>query len=161
MLPTGIEYPLFAAALQRFTERQPDPVDIASYLSAAGLVATRRARGLAIELPKQQWMTIVANRFMSLLSTFNDNEIEEGIREIEQNLAGVDTVRFRNDFEFVVGRSLCSKFAELGRKPALRHAFHHQRKATCRLDEAMDSAAICGCARTSSRSDFDRARTAG
>jgi ubiquinone/menaquinone biosynthesis C-methylase UbiE len=106
MLPTRIEYPLFGAALQRFTERQPEPVDIASYLSAAGLLATRRARGLAIELPKQRWITMVANRFMSVLSTFNDNEIAEGIREIERDLADVDTVRFQNDFEFVVGCGL-------------------------------------------------------
>lgn len=47
---------------------------------------------------------MVANRFMSLLSTFNDDEIVEGVREIERNLAGVDTVRFQNNFEFVVGR---------------------------------------------------------
>jgi ubiquinone/menaquinone biosynthesis C-methylase UbiE len=104
LLPTRIEYPLFAAALQRFTERQPDPVDISSYLSTAGLLVTRETRGLTIELPKQRWITMVADRFMSLLSTFNDNEIAEGVREIERNLASVDTVRFRNNFEFVVGR---------------------------------------------------------
>jgi ubiquinone/menaquinone biosynthesis C-methylase UbiE len=104
MLPTRIEYPLFAAALQRFTEQQPDPVDICSYLSAAGLLATRQARGLTIELPKQRWITMVANRFMSLLSTFSDNEIAEGVGEIERNLVDVDTVRFQNNFEFVVGR---------------------------------------------------------
>jgi SAM-dependent methyltransferase len=104
MLPTRIEYPLFAAALQRFTERQPDPADISSYLSAAGLLATRQARGFAIELPKQRWITMVASRFMSVLSTFNDDEIAEGVREIEQNLADVGTVRFQNSFEFVLGR---------------------------------------------------------
>jgi ubiquinone/menaquinone biosynthesis C-methylase UbiE len=104
MLPTRIDYPLFAAALRRFTEKQPDPADISSYLSAAGLLATRQVRGLTIELPKQQWITMVANRFMSLLSTFNDDEIAEGVREIERNLVDVDTVRFQNNFEFVVGR---------------------------------------------------------
>jgi ubiquinone/menaquinone biosynthesis C-methylase UbiE len=104
MLPTRIEYPLFAAALQRFTERQPDPADISAYLSSAGLLTTRQARGLAIELPKQRWIAMVANRFMSLLSTFNDNEIAEGIREIERNLADIDTVRFQTNFEFVLGR---------------------------------------------------------
>ena len=104
MLPTRIEYPLFGAALQRFTELQPDPADISSYLSAAGLLAARQARGFTIELPKQRWITMVANRFMSLLSTFNDNEIAEGVREIERNLVDVDTVRFQNNLEFVVGR---------------------------------------------------------
>jgi ubiquinone/menaquinone biosynthesis C-methylase UbiE len=104
MLPTRIDYPLFAAALQRFTELQPDPVDISSYLSSAGLVVTRQTRGLTIDLPKQRWTTMVANRFMSLLSTFDDREITEGVREIERNLADVDTVRLQNNFEFVVGR---------------------------------------------------------
>jgi SAM-dependent methyltransferase len=104
MLPTRIEYPLFPAALQRFTERQPDPVEICSYLSDAGLLATRQVRGLAIELPKQRWITMVTDRFMSVLSTFNDNEIAAGVREIERNLADLDTVRFQNNFEFVVGR---------------------------------------------------------
>jgi 2-polyprenyl-3-methyl-5-hydroxy-6-metoxy-1,4-benzoquinol methylase len=104
MLPTHIEYPLFAVALQRFTELQPDPADIAAYLSAAGLVTTRQTRGFTLDRPKEQWLKLVANRFMSLLSTFSDDEITQGMSEIEQNLADTDSVRFCDNFEFVLGR---------------------------------------------------------
>lgn len=104
MLPTHIDYPLFGAALQRFSELQPDPADITSYLSDAGLVATRQTRGFDVDLPKIRWLELVANRFMSLLSTFTDAELAGGVHEIEEILAGADRVHFRDNFEFVLGR---------------------------------------------------------
>lgn len=105
MLPTHIEYPLFDAALNRFTKMQPDPADIESYLATAGMRVTRELRGFHAELPKDLWVRMVANRFMSLLSDFNDDELARGVREIEKNLADVETVRFSDNFEFVLGRA--------------------------------------------------------
>jgi hypothetical protein len=72
-------------------------------MSAAGLVTTRQTRGFTLDRPKEQWLKLVANRFMSLLSTFSD-EITQGLSEIEQNLADIDSVRFCDNFEFVLGR---------------------------------------------------------
>lgn len=104
MLPKHIEYPLFDAALERFAEMQPDPADIQSYLASAGMTTTRELRGFRAELPKERWLKMVANRFMSLLSDFNDDELARGVREIEMKLADVETVRFSDNFEFVRGQ---------------------------------------------------------
>jgi hypothetical protein len=109
MLPTHIEYPLFVAALRRFTDLQPDPAVITSYVAAAGLTTTSQTRMFTVKLPKKQWVTMVAHRFMSLLSTFSDDEIARGVTEIEHDLADIDTVVFPAEFEFVLARGECSE----------------------------------------------------
>lgn len=103
MLPTTIAYPLFDAALTRFTERQPDPRDVQATLSAAGLDTSIETHGFEIELPTEQWVTMVGDRFMSLLSTFTDAEIARGVDEIRERHRGEPSVRFIDNFAFVRG----------------------------------------------------------
>lgn len=104
MLPTRIEYPLFDAALAHFAELQPDPAEIASYLAAGGLAVERQMRGFDLHIRREQWLTMVANRFMSLLSDFDDDELARGLAEVTEKLADHDDVQFTDRFEFVLGR---------------------------------------------------------
>ncbi|WNG81132.1 hypothetical protein C6A86_023525 [Mycobacterium sp. ITM-2016-00316] len=50
-------------------------------------------------------MTMVEKRFMSLLSTFPDDELDRGLREIGDSLAAAEVVRFTDSFEFILGRN--------------------------------------------------------
>ncbi|MET9964717.1 class I SAM-dependent methyltransferase [Streptomyces sp. NPDC006356] len=82
MLPATIQYPLFEAALARFEELQPDPAVIEGHLRAAGLEAGLSYVEHELRIDRDKYFGMVRARYMSLLSTFNDSEIEKGIEEM-------------------------------------------------------------------------------
>ena len=102
MLPTTLDYPLFTSALARFTELQPDPLDIERFLIAAGLSASLTYRDFPLEFPKDQYLAMVADRYMSLLSTFDDAQLAAGVGEIDRSHPEA-VLRFVDRFAFVLG----------------------------------------------------------
>ncbi|MFF3299970.1 class I SAM-dependent methyltransferase [Streptomyces sp. NPDC002908] len=82
MLPTTIRYPLFNAALTRFEELQPDPADIVKHLESAGMKAGLTHVEHELRIDRDRYFGMVRARYMSLLSTFSDGEIEAGIEEM-------------------------------------------------------------------------------
>lgn len=102
MLPTRIDYPLFQAALRRFEELQPDPSDIAEHMRKGGLSASIKYREYPLRIPKDRYLNMVRSRYMSLLSTFDDDEIRAGVAEIDA-LHPERTLSFSDRFAFVLG----------------------------------------------------------
>lgn len=103
MLPTTIRYPLFEAALTRFEELQPDPAVIAGHLRAAGLQTSLGHVEHELRIDRDRYFGMVRARYMSLLSTFTDDEIEKGIEEMR--VAHPEPVLvFPDRFAFVLGR---------------------------------------------------------
>jgi 2-polyprenyl-3-methyl-5-hydroxy-6-metoxy-1,4-benzoquinol methylase len=102
-LPTVISYPLFRRALEVFAERQPDPADIAGAMQAAGLAAEVTYETYRREFARDRYVAMVRNRHMSLLSEFDDAELEDGIREIEREHPE-EVLEFDDRFAFVLGR---------------------------------------------------------
>jgi SAM-dependent methyltransferase len=102
MLPGSITYPLFTAALERFESIQPDPADIAATLSSAGLQTELAYDSYELTLEKNRYLSMVRNRYMSLLATFSDAEIEHGIIEIQERHTG-DQLDFDDRFAFIRG----------------------------------------------------------
>lgn len=102
MLPATISYPLFTAALDLFARQQPDPADVASEMRAAGLDAQLTHESLPLEFPIERYLQMVRNRYMSLLSHFDDTELEAGLEEIRRTHPG-DQVAFDDTFAFVLG----------------------------------------------------------
>ncbi|GGU90034.1 hypothetical protein GCM10010182_00600 [Actinomadura cremea] len=103
MLPTTIGYPLFGRALEAFEEHQPDPADIAEYMERAGLQAHLTYDSFPLSFTKERYLRMVRNRYMSLLSMFDDSELEEGVAEIDRAHPG-DVLKFPDRFAFVLGR---------------------------------------------------------
>ncbi|MET8244754.1 class I SAM-dependent methyltransferase [Streptomyces sp. NPDC005202] len=103
MLSATIQYPLFKAALARFEELQPDPAVIAGHLRAAGLETTLGHVEHELRIDRDRYFGMVRARYMSLLSTFTDSEIEKGIEEMR--VAHPEPVLvFPDRFAFVLGR---------------------------------------------------------
>ncbi|MFD0034852.1 class I SAM-dependent methyltransferase [Streptomyces sp. NPDC127172] len=103
MLPTTIQYPLFEAALARFEELQPDPAVIEGHLRAAGLEAELSHVDHELHIDRDRYLGMVRARYMSLLSTFRDSELEKGIEEMR--VAHPEPVLvFPDRFAFVLGR---------------------------------------------------------
>jgi hypothetical protein len=95
-------YPLFAAALRRFEELQPDPAGIEAHLGAAGLSTHLTYEAFELEIPKDRYLSMVRDRYMSLLSTFDDEEIAAGADEIDRQHPE-PVLRFVDRFAFVLG----------------------------------------------------------
>jgi SAM-dependent methyltransferase len=102
MLPTTIAYPLFSEALKVFEERQPDPADVASAMVDAGLDATITYEEFPLRFATEHYLGMVRSRYMSLLSSFDDDALEAGIAEIRRNHPE-PYVEFPDRFAFVLG----------------------------------------------------------
>jgi hypothetical protein len=104
-LPRRLEYPLFTAALDRFAEHQPEPDDIASAMRDAGLDVTLDHDTFTVTVNAGHYAHLVARRWMSVLSTFDDEELTAGLEEMRtRNVAGELT--FPDRFAFVFGRRI-------------------------------------------------------
>lgn len=102
MLPTQISYPLFADALRLFTSLQPDPADIAEHMQNAGLETELSYESFSLAFPADRYLQMVRNRYMSLLSYFDDAQLEAGIAEIRRSHPG-EQITFSDTFAFVLG----------------------------------------------------------
>jgi SAM-dependent methyltransferase len=103
MLPATIQYPLFEAALSRFEELQPDPAAIEGHLRDAGLEASLTHVEHELRIDRDKYLGMVRARYMSLLSTFSDSEIEKGIEEMRVSHPEPLLV-FPDQFAFILGQ---------------------------------------------------------
>jgi ubiquinone/menaquinone biosynthesis C-methylase UbiE len=88
MLPTRIEYPLFKAALDLFEELQPDPNEVAAAMRATGLQVNVEHESFALSFDKVRYINMVRARYMSLLSSFDDAQLDRGIAEMDIHYRG-------------------------------------------------------------------------
>jgi len=102
MLPNRISYPLFADALELFERRQPDPVGAADEMHAAGLDAELTYESFPLTFPTERYLRMVRSRYMSLLSAFDDEQLEAGVAEI-QAAHPEEGISFTDTFAFVLG----------------------------------------------------------
>jgi SAM-dependent methyltransferase len=103
MLPPTLDYPLFEAALQRYQRHPSEPCDVAGVLTGLGLEAEVSQGSYRLEIPKARWLAMVADRYMSLLSKFGDEELRAGIAEIDARYPG-PVLEFQDRFVFVLAR---------------------------------------------------------
>jgi 2-polyprenyl-3-methyl-5-hydroxy-6-metoxy-1,4-benzoquinol methylase len=101
-LPPLLEYPLFQAALDRFAAMQPEPERVANAMQAAGLQTECQIEEVPVVVDRDQYIDLVGNRWMSVLSTFTDEELTAGLDEMrERYLPG--ELQFVDRFAFVTG----------------------------------------------------------
>ena len=99
MLPDELTYPLFAAARELFAQQQPDPAGVAGEMRAAGLDTGLTYESFPLTFPTERYLGMVRNRYMSLLSAFDDEQLEAGIAEIraahpEQEISFTEALAF-------------------------------------------------------------------
>lgn len=102
-LPPKIDYPLFPAAIERFADGQPEPRDIASALERAGLDVTASYERYSVDIERDSWLELVRGRWMSVLSTFTDAELDHGLSLIGEAYPQ-RCISFVESFAFVLGR---------------------------------------------------------
>lgn len=103
-LPPRLDYPLFDAALERFKAHQPEPSDIARAMSDAGLAAEWSYQQFEATVDPEHYRKLVGNRWMSVLTTFTDEELADGLEEMRHKQEGLKELRYVDRFGFVLGR---------------------------------------------------------
>lgn len=81
--PQNIAFPLFSSAKAAFARNQPPYELFESQLLACGFEVSTEKRSHTFTLSKESWYEMLRHRFMSDLGEFSDEEIEEGIHEID------------------------------------------------------------------------------
>jgi SAM-dependent methyltransferase len=103
-LPPLLDYPLFEAALKRFANHQPEPSAIAEHMTEAGLEVDLSYGHYPVQVDRDHYLELVGRRWMSVLSTFSDQELAAGLEEIRDRHPE-PTLRFTDRFAFVSGVS--------------------------------------------------------
>jgi ubiquinone/menaquinone biosynthesis C-methylase UbiE len=102
-LPPKLQYPLFQAALDRFASKQPDPEAVAEAMRGAGLEASVTYEEWQVKVERDEWVRLVGNQWMSVLSSFSDEEIARGQEEIRARYTEPE-LQFVDRFAFISGR---------------------------------------------------------
>lgn len=103
-VPPKVDYPLFDAALERAENWHADPDDLAALLDKAGFEVDRNALVYEHSLPKERYFAMVANRYMSVLSTFDDTELRAGLQEMEERYRDDEVLAFPDHFDYLTAR---------------------------------------------------------
>jgi ubiquinone/menaquinone biosynthesis C-methylase UbiE len=102
-LPPWLDYPLFSAALERFARHQPESATIVAAMRDAGLETEEVIEEYHVEIDREQWIDLVRNKWMSVLSTFSDSELAAGIEEIRARHPEGE-LTYTDRFAFIRGR---------------------------------------------------------
>ncbi|MEV6280190.1 class I SAM-dependent methyltransferase [Nocardia sp. NPDC051832] len=101
MAPKRIDHPLFPDALDLFEQLQPDPEVVAEEMRAAGLAVELEYRSYRLSIPRSRYVRMVRSRYLSVLSRFDDEELEQGIEAMPNP---GDSFDFVDRIAFVTGR---------------------------------------------------------
>lgn len=102
-VPPELDYPLFEAALERSLTWHADPDELARQMQDAGFVVARDSVDIAHEMPKQQYFDMVRARYMSLLTSFPEEELAAGLKEMERKWADTEVLSFNDHFDYIAG----------------------------------------------------------
>lgn len=100
-VPPAVDYPLFDAALERCLQWHADPDVLVEQLGDAGFAVERDAVDIQHEIPTDHYLRMVENCYMSVLTSFDADELEAGLKEMEERHGHRDTLRFVDHFDYL------------------------------------------------------------
>ena len=103
-VPPDVQYPLFDTALERALGWHADPDELVEQLAATGYTVERDALDYTHRLPKEHYFKMVSNCYMSVLTSFEEDELAAGLAEMEEEYADVDVLEFVDHFDYITAR---------------------------------------------------------
>jgi len=100
-VPPDVQYPLFEAALKRCLHWHADPDELVVLLQDAGFEVARDELDYQHEIPKDHYLKMVQGCYMSVLTSFSNDEMEDGVEEMKTRYAGTDTLTFIDHFDYL------------------------------------------------------------
>jgi len=103
-VPPELDYPLFTKALERSKRWHADPDELEEQLAEAGFAVARDGLDLRHRMPKEAYFGMVEAQYMSVLSSFSEEELKAGLAEMAEAHADTDVLEFIDRFDFIAGR---------------------------------------------------------
>lgn len=100
-IPPRPDYPLFDKALERCETWHAHPDDLTRMLEEVGFRVERDTVEYDHALAKDHYVRMVRERYMSVLASFTDEELDHGIAEIEERYKDHDVLRFTDHFDYL------------------------------------------------------------
>ena len=100
-VPPAVQYPLFDAALERCLGWHADPDELHRSLKNRGFDVQHDVLDYRHELPKEHYFKMVEGCYMSVLTSFSDDELAVGLSEMRARYAHTDTLEFIDHFDFL------------------------------------------------------------
>ncbi|MGH6943797.1 MAG: class I SAM-dependent methyltransferase, partial [Geminicoccaceae bacterium] len=100
-VPPELDYPLFEAALERSRTWHADPARLAQQLRESGFTVERDRLDYPHAIPKDVYFRMVGGRYMSLLSSFSEDELRAGLAEMAERYADREVLEFTDRFDFI------------------------------------------------------------
>lgn len=100
-VPPNVQYPLFQKALDRCLNWHADPDELARQLRHAGFRVERDDIGFPHAIPKEQYFKMVKGCYMSALTSLSEDELRDGLAEMEQKYKDLKTLEFIDHFDYL------------------------------------------------------------
>lgn len=100
-VPPDVDYPLFKAALERCLHWHADPDELEAQLIDNGFTVDRDAVDIQHEIPTSHYLRMVENCYMSVLTSFDKDELEAGLKEMRDRYGNEDILRFVDHFDYL------------------------------------------------------------
>jgi trans-aconitate methyltransferase len=100
-VPPRVEYPLFEAALERCLGWHADPDELVRQLEGAGFGVERDTLEYRHNIPKDHYFDMVRSCYMSVLTSFSDDELAAGLEEMAATHAERDVLSFIDRFDYL------------------------------------------------------------
>ena len=98
LLPPTIDYPLFQKAISLYEKHQPHYQGLDDLLTKIGFETKVDFINYQLEIEKEIYFTMVKERYMSLLSSFSDEEINIGLEEMSIKYETETVLKFSDRF---------------------------------------------------------------
>ena len=101
LLPPKIDYPLFKKAIAVYETTQPDYQDLVKLMQQSGFEIKVSFEEYPLKFPKEKYFQMVKNRYMTLLSRFDDRELEAGLAEMAETYQNQSMLEFGDRMVFL------------------------------------------------------------
>uniref|UniRef100_A0A0G4HK52 Uncharacterized protein n=1 Tax=Chromera velia CCMP2878 TaxID=1169474 RepID=A0A0G4HK52_9ALVE len=102
--PKEVTYPFPSKAYKVFAENQPGADRVCQAAASAGFFVKVFEEKYQASVPKEQWLQMIRVRFWSTFSHahFSEEELEAGVKEVEDKLKDKETADFDDTILFLV-----------------------------------------------------------
>jgi 2-polyprenyl-3-methyl-5-hydroxy-6-metoxy-1,4-benzoquinol methylase len=99
--PRLVQYPLWDAALERCRWWFADPDELVRQLAEPGFEVERDLLAYDHSVPKERYLRMVETGYMSVLTSFEDDELEAGVKEMTERYADRSVLEFTESFDYL------------------------------------------------------------
>lgn len=100
-VPPNVQYPLFQTALECCLNWHADPNKLTEQLKLAGFSVERDSVDYSHVIPKGQYFKMVEGCYMSALTSLSEQELREGLIEMEQKYRDTEALEFMDHFDYL------------------------------------------------------------